>query len=120
MKNKKNGFTYIECIISLSIILIATSLICNVLYESYNTANKNMEYRLIVNQGKSILEDKKQEILNNDYKEEVNNYSKDIREGYTVYTNVEKNEDYYQCYKINVKVKSKTKDIEFISYVTKQ
>ena len=39
---------------------------------------------------------------------------------YKIVSKVIKNEEYYQCYKINVRVSTQNKDVEVNTYVTKQ
>lgn len=118
MKNKYKGFTYIECIVSLSIIISAVSLIYTSLYGSYNITNKNSEYNTMLNEAKTILEDTKNIVMNN--KEEVipDFYEVLKKEKFTIQTKLEKVNDYYRCYKVDIKASSDRTNIELCSFVT--
>lgn len=120
MKNKINGFTYIECIVSLSIMFTAVSLIYVSLYGSFNLTNKNLNYSDMLNTAKSVLDDTKY-VVSNSSEEIVYDYYDTIeKEGYTVHTKLEKVRNYYNCYKIDISVNGKNANIELSSYVTKK
>lgn len=120
MKNKIKGFTYIECIVSLSIMIIAVSLIYTSLYGSFNLTNKNSNYNEMLNIAKSTLEDAKYTVYNTD-EEIISNYYDIVeKNGYAVHTKLEKIRNYYQCYKIDVCVNNKNANVELSSYVTQQ
>lgn len=120
MKYKRNGFTYIECIVSLSIIFIGVSLINVSLYSNYNLTNNNVIYKKMVNEAKSIIEEKKYEIVTSKAEDVLDSYEVKESEEYKIFTKIEKDKKYYQCYKIDVRVTSENKNIEMVSYVTQQ
>lgn len=118
MKNKSKGFTYIECIVSLSIIVSSVSLIYTSLYGSYNITNKNLEYNKMLNEAKGILEDTKNIVLS-DKEDVIPDFYKVLeKEDYTIQTKLEKVNNYYRCYKVGIKVSSESADIELSSFVT--
>lgn len=119
MKNKSKGFTYIECIVSLSIMFIAVSLIYTSLCGSLNITNKNSDYSKALNVAKQKLEDAKYFVVNADEGLSDSSYYVE-EESYTVYTKLEKIRNQYECYKVDVKVVNKNTNIELSSYVTKQ
>ncbi|MEF9991129.1 MAG: hypothetical protein RRZ84_00135 [Romboutsia sp.] len=118
MKYKNNGFTYVECIVSLSIIFISASLIYTSIYSNYNNTVKNEDYNKMVNEAKIILETKKHEIKSGN-ESFVNNYTIEEGSGYKIYTKIEEEKEYYNCYKINVNIVDENNNLEFMSYVTK-
>lgn len=117
MKINNKGFILIESIISLSIISLATYIISAVLYNSSNIVSKNSEKIAMLNIAKSSLENLKYDIKNN----KINNLNNIIENkyGYDVIKNIEKEEKYYQCYKVNIEVKNDIESINLISYVSK-
>lgn len=120
MKYKKDGFTYVECVVSLSIMIIIASLMYTSLYGSINITNNNVINKKMVNDAKSTLEDKKYEISNGNLEILQDYYQVEEKDGYTISTKVEKIKNYYQCYKIDVKIVSEIKNIYLSSYVTQQ
>lgn len=119
MKNKSSGFTYIECIVSLSIIITLTSLIYSSLYESFNLTNKNSQYNKMLNETKRILYDTKYLVSEGLYEEIPEYYESIDKENYTIKTKLEKLEKYYECYKIEVEAVTESSNIKLVSYVTK-
>lgn len=120
MSNKRSGFTSIECIISLSIICIAVSIISTSLYNSYNLANTNIVHREMLHKAKSTLEDMKYDIINNKLENIKDYYNVEEYRGYKIHTSLRSNQNYYQCYKLSVKITDGTKTMELNSYVTQQ
>lgn len=120
MKNKQSGFILIEVIISLSIVCLAVYMISYSLYESYNSTEKNKNKIEMLNTAKQYLECTKSEMKNNkNYLTTNYEESKDIGK-YKVTKTVQKEENYYQCYKINIEVNNNKEGIKLVSYVLKQ
>lgn len=118
MKKSNNGFVAIECILSLAIISLAVYVVSSALYDSYNIVNANATKLEMLNIAKSNLEKLKYEIKYN--KISVANNSIENEYGYDVIKNVEKEEQYYQCYKINIEVKNKIESVNLTTYVLQQ
>ena len=94
MKNKSDGFTSIECVVSLSIICTLVYMVSVSLYNNYFILNSNIS---------------KIEMTNI---ETINDY--EIRKI------VEEDEYYYKCYKIVIEVKKKEQIRRLESYVLQQ
>ena len=62
----------------------------------------------------------KRDLIKYSYNENFNFYEEKQIGNYKVISKVIKNEDYYNCYKINVIVSVNNKDVEVSTYVTKQ
>ena len=62
----------------------------------------------------------KRDLIKYSYNENFNFYEEKQIGNYKVISKVIKNEDYYNCYKINVIVSVNIKDVEVSTYVTKQ
>ncbi|RDY24815.1 type II secretion system protein [Romboutsia maritimum] len=118
MSYKNNGFTSIECIVSLSIICVAVYMVSTSIYSSYNLVNSNEKNIEMLNIAKTYIEDMKYFVRNNNIEQEKYCNLKEY-EGYKIETSIEKSEDYYRCYKIDVKVKLNVKSMELSSYITK-
>lgn len=120
MKNKSKGFTYIECIMSLSIIILAVSLIYTSLYGSYTITNKNVEYNMMLNEAKNTLECTKDIVLSSD-EDLISDFYKEVKkDDVKIQMKLEKVNNYYRCYKVDVKVSNDRTDIELCSFVTQQ
>lgn len=120
MERKSKGFTYIECIVSLSIIVSTVSIIYTSLNGSHNITNKNSEYNAMLNEAKTVLEDTKSIVLSS--KEDLipDFYEVLEKEDYKIQTKLEKIDNYYRCYRVGVKVINNSTDIELSSFVTQQ
>ncbi|MBQ3420905.1 MAG: hypothetical protein IJH34_04415, partial [Romboutsia sp.] len=77
----------------------------------------NSEKIEMLNIAKSSLENLKYDIKKN--KINSSNNIIENKYGYDVIKNIEKEEKYYQCYKVNIEVKNDTESINLISYVSK-
>lgn len=83
----------------------------------FTTNNKtNIE---MLNIAETYINDKRNSIKYS-YNENFNFYEEKQIGNYKVISKVIKNEDYYNCYKINVIVSVNNKDVEVSTYVTKQ
>ena len=80
MKNKNDGFTSIECVVSLSIICILVYMVSVSLYNNYFVLNNNISKIEMTNIAKSTLDYIKDSIRNNNISsnyndtETINNY----------------------------------------------
>lgn len=118
MKINNKGFVAIECIISLGIISLAVYLVSSALYDSYNIVNDNAIKLEILSLAKSSLENIKYEVKNN--KGSLDSNIIENKYGYDIIKTIEKQEKYYQCYKINIKVKAKRESVNLTTYVLQQ
>ena len=83
----------------------------------FTTNNKtNIE---MLNIAETYINDKRN-LIKYSYNENFNFYEEKQIGNYKVISKVIKNEDYYNCYKINVIVSVNNKDVEVSTYVTKQ
>ena len=118
MKNKSDGFTSIECVVSLSIICTLVYMVSVSLYNNYFILNNNISKIEMTNIAKSTLDYIKESVRNKNisgnYKdtETINDY--EIRKI------VEEDEYYYKCYKIVIEVKKKEQIRRLESYVLQQ
>ncbi|WP_042271941.1 hypothetical protein [Faecalimicrobium dakarense] len=119
MKYKKDGFVSIECIISLSIISLAVYIISTSLYSNYVIVNTNKEQVEMLNLAKSNLELTKHQIKKSSSEIIENTKNTKIVNSYEISTIIEK-DIYYECHKVNVKVKNDKNNISLYSYVFKQ
>lgn len=118
MKHKRQGFTILENIISLSIIGLISSLVVSIFSTSVFYLEKSYEVNEMINIGKDKLYETEYWIENS--VEEVNyrNYDEKISD-YNVNCNIKENDKYYNCYDIKVLVKRGDKKIELNSYVVR-
>jgi type II secretory pathway pseudopilin PulG len=108
VKNNEFGFSYIECIISLSILIISSYLIASSLTSSFNFINRSSTYSEML----TIAKDKLYEVKNN-----ISNFNEvTIYNDYNIYTTLE---NYSKFYKINVEVEKNNMNVELIGYVSK-
>ena len=117
MKNKSDGFTSIECVVSLSIICILVYMVSVSLYNNYFILNSNISKIEMTNIAKSTLDYIKESVRNKNISgnyndtETINDY--EIRK-------IEEDEYYYKCYKIVIEVKKKEQIRRLESYVLQQ
>ena len=105
MKNKSDGFTSIECVVSLSIICILVYMVSVSLYNNYFILNKNISKIEMTNIAKSTLDYIKESVRNKNISGNYNN-TETIND-YEIRKIVEEDEYYYKCYKIVIEVKKK-------------
>lgn len=121
MKNKSDGFIYIECVVSLSIIIIATYMLCTSLEYCYRTVDSNLKNKEVTNLAKDILYEYKYRVESSDEEIIEDCYDTSTVNSYKIESSLLKDVNYYRCYKINVTVSDSSKNIlELNSYVTQK
>lgn len=118
MKNKSDGFTSIECVVSLSIICILVYMVSVSLYNNYFILNKNISKIEMTNIAKSTLDYIKESVRNKNISGNYNDT--ETINGYEIRKIVEEDEYYYKCYKIVIEVKKKEQIRRLESYVLQQ
>lgn len=118
MKNKSDGFTSIECVVSLSIICILVYMVSVSLYNNYFILNKNISKIEMTNIAKSTLDYIKESVRNKNISDNYND-TETIND-YEIRKIVEEDEYYYKCYKIAIEVKKKEQIRRLESYVLQQ
>lgn len=118
MKNKSDGFTSIECLVSLSIICILVYMVSVSLYNNYFILNKNISKIEMTNIAKSTLDYIKESVRNKNISGNYND-TETIND-YEIRKIVEEDEYYYKCYKIVIEVKKKEQIRRLESYVLQQ
>jgi len=118
LKNKKDGFTSIECVISLSIICILVYIVSVSLYNNYFILNNNILKIEITNIAKSNLDYIKDRIRNNDISSNYNDT--EIINDYEIKTIIKQDYYYYKCFKVIVEVKKNEQIRRLESYVLQQ
>jgi len=121
LKSSK-GFVAIECVVSLSILIVSVYLVSTALQNCYRHIKNNEKNREMLNLAKSNLEIQKYKIKNNE-SEEIQVKSLDIDNNqvgdYVVSSTVTSNSEFVKNYKINVKIIENKRTLELVSYVTK-
>ena len=116
MKNKSDGFTSIECVVSLSIICTLVYMVSVSLYNNYFILNSNISKIEMTNIAKSTLDYIKESVRNKN-----GNYNDtETINDYEIRKIVEEDEYYYKCYKIVIEVKKKEQIRRLESYVLQQ
>ncbi|MGL5715570.1 MAG: type II secretion system protein [Paraclostridium sp.] len=117
MNKKRSGFFILENIIALSILGLTSSIVISVFSTSIisikNSKNKIEMLNIAKTEIDSLkhgIHENKEQILNNNIKEQ---------EIYEIETDIYQKEDYYNCYKITVRVKTKKEEIKLESYMVK-
>lgn len=118
MKNKSDGFTSIECVVSLSIICILVYMVSVSLYNNYFILNNNISKIEMTNIAKSTLDYIKESVRNKNISGDYND-TETIND-YEIRKIVEEDEYYYKCYKIVIEVKKKEQIRRLESYVLQQ
>ena len=118
MKNKSDGFTSIECVVSLSIICILVYMVSVSLYNNYFILNNNISKIEMTNIAKSTLDYIKESVRNKNISGNYND-TETIND-YEIRKIVEEDEYYYKCYKIVIEVKKKEQIRMLESYVLQQ
>ena len=103
MKNKSNGYTSIECVVSLSIICILVYMVSVSLYNNYFILNNNISKIEMTNIAKSTLDYIKESVRNKNISGNYND-TETIND-YEIRKIVEEDDYYYKCYKIVIEVK---------------
>lgn len=118
MKNKNDGFTSIECVVSLSIICILVYMVSVSLYNNYFVLNNNISKIEMTNIAKSTLDYIKDSIRNNNISSNYNDT--ETINNYEVKKTIEKDEYYYKCYKVVIEVRKNEQIRRLKSYVLQQ
>ena len=117
-ENKKDGFSSIECIISLSIICTLIYMVSVSLYNNYFILNNNISKIEMTNIAKSNLDYIKLSIRNNNISSSYNDT--EIINEYEIKKIVEESKYYYKCYKVVIEVKKNENIRRLESYVLQQ
>lgn len=118
MKNKSDGFTSIECVVSLSIICILVYMVSVSLYNNYFILNSNISKIEMTNIAKSNLDYLKDSVRN---KNITGNYNDtETINNYEIKKIVEEDAYYYKCYKLVIEVKKDEQIRRLESYVLQQ
>jgi len=118
LKNKSDGFTSIECVVSLSIICTLFYMVSVSLYNNYFILNNNISKIEMTNIAKSTLDYIKESVRNKNISGNYND-TETIND-YEIRKIVEEDEYYYKCYKIVIEVKKKEQIRRLESYVLQQ
>ena len=118
MKNKSDGFTSIECVVSLSIICTLVYMVSVSLYNNYFILNNNISKIEMTNIAKSTLDYIKESVRNKNISGNYNDT--EAINDYEIRKIVEEDEYYYKCYKIVIEVKKKEEIRRLESYVLQQ
>ena len=118
MKNKSDGFTSIECVVSLSIICTLFYMVSVSLYNNYFILYNNISKIEMTNIAKSTLDYIKESVRNKNISGNYND-TETIND-YEIRKIVEEDEYYYKCYKIVIEVKKKEQIRRLESYVLQQ
>lgn len=116
MKVKRNGFLILENVISLSLIGLISSLVVSVLSTSIFCISRSYKSTEMLNIAKKEMCDIVYSIDNTDVEEE---HSKKMIKDYEIDYKIEKSDKYYNCYKVDIAVRHKDKEVKLNSYVVK-
>ena len=118
MKNKSDGFTSIECVVSLSIICTLVYMVSVSLYNNYFILNNNISKIEMTNIAKSTLDYIKESVRNKNISGNYND-TETIND-YEIRKIVEEDEYYYKCYKVVIEVRKDEQIRRLESYVLQQ
>ena len=114
---KKRGFITLECIISMFILSIIVYMITFSINNSFNLLNKNKEYSTMLNLAQNYMNETKNDIK---YKNDKINTETIYLNKFQINKIITKKENYYNCYKVILEVKSQDRSVNLESYVTKK
>ena len=114
---KKRGFITLECIISIFILSIIVYMITFSINNSFNLLNKNKEYSTMLNLAQNYMNETKNDIK---YKNDKINTETIYLNKFQINKIITKKENYYNCYKVRLEVKSQDRSVNLESYVTKK
>lgn len=117
MRIKRNGFTSLECVISLFIVSTIVFVITSTMHNNINLLNKNKYSRQMLYTAKEIIEDERDKIKSSDNTQGYN-LNKNIN-NINIKTSV-KPISYYNCYELKVKISDNNREMELSTYVTKK
>lgn len=117
MRIKRNGFTTLECVISLFIVSMIVFIITSTLHNNIILLKKNNHNRQMLYIAKEKIEDERNKIKKStnidryDEEQTINNFK--VK---TLVTPI----SYYNCYDLRVKVSDNNREMELNTYVTKK
>ena len=114
---KKRGFITLECIISMFVLSIIVYMITFSINNSFNLLNKNKEYSTMLNLAQNYMNETKNDIK---YKNDKINTETIYLNKFQINKIITKKENYYNCYKVRLELKSKDRSVNLESYVTKK
>ena len=114
---KKRGFITLECIISMFVLSIIVYMITFSINNSFNLLNKNQEYSTMLNLAQNYMNETKNDIK---YKNNKINTETIYLNKFQINKIITKKENYYNCYKVRLEVKSQDRSVNLESYVTKK
>lgn len=114
---KKRGFITLECIISMFVLSIIVYMITFSINNSFNLLNKNKEYSTMLNLAQNYMNETKNDIK---YKNAKINTETIYLNKFQINKIITKKENYYNCYKLRLEVKSQDRSVNLESYVTKK
>lgn len=114
---KRNGFTTLECVISLFILSMIVFIITSTLHNNIILLNKNNHNRQMLYIAKEIIEDERNKIKNSTNSEGYNKQV--VIDSFKVKTLVTPI-SHYNCYDLKVEVEDNNKKIQLDTYVTKK
>ena len=114
---KKRGFITLECIISMFILSIIVYMITFSINNSFDLLNKNKEYSTMLNLAQNYMNETKNDIK---YKNDKINTETIYLNKFQINKIITKKENYYNCYKVRLEVKSQDSSVNLESYVTKK
>ena len=114
---KKRGFITLECIISMFILSIIVYMITFSINNSFDLLNKNKEYSTMLNLAQNYMNETKNDIK---YKNDKINTETIYLNKFQINKIITKKENYYNCYKVRLEVKSQDRSVKLESYDTKK
>ena len=114
---KKRGFITLECIISMFVLSIIVYMITFSINNSFDLLNKNKEYSTMLNLVQNYMNETKNDIK---YKNDKINTETIYLNKFQINKIITKKENYYNCYKLRLEVKSQDRSVNLESYVTKK
>lgn len=114
---KKRGFITLECIISMFILSIIVYMITFSINNIFDLLNKNKEYSTMLNLAQNYMNETKNDIK---YKNDKINTETIYLNKFQINKIITKKENYYNCYKVRLEVKSQDRSVNLESYVTKK
>lgn len=117
-KHKKKGYLILENIVSLSLIGIMASLVVSIFSTSVFNLKKSYNTNKMINLAKKEMCNIEYEIQNNKEENLLKRTSKNI-EGCSIRSEIIKERNYFNCYRVSVCIICYEKEIEMNSYVVR-
>lgn len=115
---KRKGFTSLESIVSMGILLMIIYIITFCLNNTSKLLNDSDEYIYMLNTAQNYMNQEKLSVKNN---RDYINQDESLNKGdLTIHKKIIKIDNHYKLYEIIVEVKSKDRSIKLNSYVTKK